>query len=115
MTSRPRTLTPGQRGVLTALASAVGITALVLGGVLLFRARPTEPVALPTSSTVAPPATTTTTAQAVTTTVPETTTTELETTTTTTTPESTTTTHEILDTFVLTGSTACSSAPNPTL
>lgn len=101
MTSRPRTLTPGQRGVLTALASAVGITALVLGGVLLFRARPTEPVALPTSSTVAPPATTTTTAQAVTTTVPETTTTELETTTTTTTPESTTTTHEILDTFVL--------------
>lgn len=98
MTSRPRTLTPGQRGVLTALASAVGIAALVLGGVLLFRGRPTEPVALATTTTA--PSATTSTAPATTTTVPETTTTELETTTTTT-PESTTTTHAILDSFVL--------------
>lgn len=100
MTSRPRSLTPGQRGLLTALAVAVGVAALVLGGVLLFQSRPTPPVALETTTgeTSAP---TTSAVPPSTTTVPETTTTELETTTTTTTPESTTTTQAILDSFVL--------------
>lgn len=100
MTSRPRSLTPGQRGLLTALAVAVGVAALVLGGVLLFQSRPIQPVALETT-TVGTSAPTTSTVPPSTTTVPETTTTELETTTTTTTPESTTTTQATLDSFVL--------------
>lgn len=100
MTTRRPTLTPGQRGLLTALASAVGIAALVLGGVVLFRARPETPIAFDT--TTAAIAATTTVPVPTTTTVPETTTTTtVETTTTTTVAETTTTTQAILDSFVL--------------
>lgn len=101
MTSRPSRLTPSQRGILIALATAVVATAVTLGVVLALTsdAAPTlagsTTVGTPAPTTTAPPPQTTAT------TLAETTTTTLEETTTTTIEETTTTTIEIRDSFVL--------------
>lgn len=104
MTSRPG-LTPSQRGILIALASAVALAGLVLVALLAFRSTSDPDGALPATTTTlvatssAPPAPTTTAppvsttiATTTTTTVPDTTTTE---------PAETTTTTTVRDEFVL--------------